>query len=72
MARRHQGHTSGARYLANAAKKTVHDLRNEKPACQIERLVRAGHDKPFKSLPAAHLQGYQGCVHCLPGGKRNG
>lgn len=63
---------SGERYLANASssKMEVHDLDNEKPQCQIDAIIRAGHDRPFHSLTDAHNAGYDNCAHCLGGSKR--
>jgi hypothetical protein len=59
---------NGEQYLGNTSKKEVHDLDNEKTAsnqCQIDEIMRAGNDKPFISLAAAHGAGYDNCGHCL-------
>jgi hypothetical protein len=63
---------NGERYLANtsSSKKEVHDLDNEKTNCQIDEIIKAGHDKPYNSLEAAHKDGYDDCAYCLPGSKR--
>jgi len=47
MARRYRGNMNGERYLANTSpsKLEVHDLDNEKTNCQIDEIIRAGHDK---------------------------
>jgi len=59
---------NGERYLGNKSKKEVHDLDNEKTGanqCQIDEITRAGNDKPFDSLAAAHSADYDNCAHCL-------
>ncbi len=70
MARRHKGNMNGERYCGNTDKKEVHDLDNEKTNCQIDEIIRAGHDKPFTTLPAAHSAGYDNCYYCLGGSTR--
>jgi hypothetical protein len=67
MARRYKGNMSGEQYLANSSpsKREVHDLDQEKPNCQIDEIIRAGHDKPFTSLSAARAAGYDNCAYCL-------
>jgi hypothetical protein len=73
MARRWTGHMSGERYLGNTNKTEVHDLDNEKTApnqCQIDEIIRAGNDKPFQTLSAAHNAGYDNCAWCLGGSTR--
>lgn len=65
--RRYTGHMNGERYLANSSpsKMEVHDLDNEKSQCQIDEIIRAGHDRPFTTLTAAHNAGYDNCAWCL-------
>ena len=66
---------NGERYCANTSpslkkfgdKKKVHDLDNEKGRCQIKRIIEADHEKPYKSLIAAHADGYENCHWCLGG-----
>jgi hypothetical protein len=61
---------NGERYLGNTSKKEVHDLDNEKTGanqCQIDEIIRAGNDKPFNSVAAAHAAGYDNCAYCLSG-----
>jgi hypothetical protein len=72
MARRYTSNMNGERYLANKSpsKKEVHDLDNEKSQCQIDEIIRAGHDKPYNSLSAAHSDGYDNCAYCLGGSNR--
>ena len=65
MARRRTGHMSGERYLGNTSKREVHDLDNEKTNCQIDEIIKAGNDKPFDSLVAAHNAGYDNCAYCI-------
>jgi hypothetical protein len=63
---------SGEQYLANAnpSKREVHDLDQEKTNCQIDEIIRAGHDRPFTSLSAAKTAGYDNCAWCLGGSTR--
>jgi hypothetical protein len=61
---------NGERYLANTSpsKREVHDLDNEKTAayqCQIDEIIRAGNDKPYMSLAAAHSDGFDNCAYCI-------
>jgi hypothetical protein len=73
MARRYTGNMNGEQYLGNTNKKEVHDLDNEKTAaneCQIDEIIRAGNDKPFTSLAAAHAAGYDNCHHWIGGSRR--
>lgn len=72
MARRYRGHMNGERYLANASpsKLEVHDLDNEKTVCQIDEIIKAGHDRPFNSLEEAKRKGFDNCAHCLGGSTR--
>ena len=51
----------GQRYLGNTSKKEVRDLDNEETGanqCQIDEIIRAGNDKPFDTVDAAHDAGY--------------
>lgn len=70
--RRYTGNMNGEQYLANTSpsKKEVHDLDNEKTACQIDDIIKAKHDKPYTSQSAANAAGYDNCAHCLGGSKR--
>lgn len=70
--RRYRGHMNGERFLANTSpsKKEVHDLDNEKSQCQIDRIFEAGHDRPYTSLAAAHLAGFDNCAHCIGNSRR--
>jgi hypothetical protein len=70
MARRKTGHMNGERYLANTHKMEVHDLDNEKTRCEIDKIIAAGHDKPYTSLTTAHDDGYDNCAHCIGGSTR--
>lgn len=72
MARRWKGHMNGERYLANTSpsKLEVHDLDNETANCQIDEIIRAGHDKPYPSIDAAHRDGYDDCAYCLKNSTR--
>ena len=70
--RRYKGNMNGERYLANTSKtkKEVHDLDNEKTTCQIDEIIKAGHDKPYTSKSTANADGYDDCDKCLTGSTR--
>ena len=70
--RRYTGNMNGEQYLANKSpsKREVHDLDVEKSNCQIDEIIRAGHDKPYSSLSTARADGYDNCAYCLGGSKR--
>ncbi len=70
MTRRNNGNMKGEQYLGNTSKKEVHDLDKENTNCQIDEIIRAGHDRPFSSLQAAHAAGYDNCAWCLGGSQR--
>ena len=63
---------NGERYLANTSpsKREVHDLDAETIQCQVDEIIRAGHDKPYHSLEAAHRDAYDDCAYCLPNSSR--
>ena len=63
--RRYSGNMNGEQYCANVNKHEVHDLDNEKTNCQIDEIIRAGHDRPFTSLSSARAAGYDNCAWCL-------
>lgn len=70
MARRYKGNMNGERYLGNKnpSPKEVHDLDNEKTGanqCQIDEIIKAGHDRPFTTLAAAHNAGHDNCKWCI-------
>ncbi len=68
--RRFSGNMHGEKYMGNVNTKEVHDLDNEKVNCQIDEIIRLGHDKPFTSLETAHSLGYDNCHWCLGGSTR--
>jgi len=70
MARRYSGNMNGERYLANMNKTEVHDLDNEKTNCQIDEIIKAGHDRPYDSQSAANSAGYDNCAYCIGGSTR--
>jgi len=73
MARRRTGHMNGEQYLANVNKMEVHDLDKEDTSangCQIDEIIRSGHDRPFTILSAAHSAGHDNCAKCLRGSTR--
>jgi hypothetical protein len=68
MSRRYTSNMTGERYLGNTSKSPVHDLDNEKTGkneCQIDEITKAGKDKPYTTLEAAHDGGYGDCDYCL-------
>jgi hypothetical protein len=68
MTRRNEGNMKGERYLGNTSNCVVHDLDNEQTKedeCQIDEIIKAKNDKPFKTLKAAHDDGYSDCDYCL-------
>ena len=70
MARRHTGNMNGERQLGNVNTMEVHDLDNENTNCQIDEVIRAGHDRPFDSLNAAHAAGDDNGHYCIGGSTR--
>ena len=72
MTRRYRGNMNGEQYLVNTSmsKREVHDLDNEKVNCQIDKIIRAGHDKPYISHEAANRDGYDNCAYCIGGSTR--
>lgn len=68
--RRWRGNMRGEQYCGNQNKMEVHDLDNEQINCQIDEIIRAGNDRPFNSLAAAHNAGYDNCHWCLGGSRR--
>lgn len=55
------------RYLGNTNKTEVHDLNNEKPQCQIDEIIAAGHAVVFTpdTLSQAHTDGYDNGYYCI-------
>ncbi len=73
MARRWRGNMKGEKYLGNINKKEVHDLDNEDTSangCQIDEIIRSGHDRPYNSLSSARADGYDNCAKCIGDSKR--
>lgn len=68
--RRWTGRMNGEKYLGNVNKMEVHDLDQETSTCQIDEIIRAGHEKPYHTLDAARRDGYDNCHYCLGGSKR--
>lgn len=65
MARRYTGRMRGEQYLGNKHTKEVHDLDRENSNCQINEIIRAGHEQPFTTLATAYVGGYDNCAYCL-------
>ena len=69
--KRFMGNMNGERYCGNTNKKEVHDLEDENGLmCQIDDIIKAGHDKPFDSLANAHTKGYDYCYWCIGDSRR--
>jgi len=64
----------GFRFLGNnsPAKMEVHDLQYEKPQCQTDEILKAGHAVRFvpDSLDEAHRCGHDNCAYCIGGSTR--
>ncbi len=64
----------GFQYLGNShhSNMEVHDLYREKPQCQIDEILRAGHGVRFipDTLTEAHQNGYDNCAWCIGGSTR--
>ena len=61
------GHMETQQFLGNTRSKEVHDFDHKQPACQIDKIIAAGHDTPFLMLSTAYRQGYGNCGHCIIG-----
>jgi len=50
----------------------VHDLGNEKPQCQIDKIIEAGNAVVFDpdKLEQAHNEGYDNCAYYIGGSMR--
>jgi len=72
MTRRYGSPLHGSRYCGNINTMEVHDLDKEKPQCQIDEIIAAGHVKTFSpdTLEQAHAEGYDNCEYCIGGGIR--
>jgi len=70
--RRYGWPLNGKRYCGNVNKKEVHDLDNEKPQCQIDEIIAAGHARTFTpdTLEQAHKEGYDNGAYCIGGSRR--
>ena len=65
MTRRWTGHMKGEQYIGNTESRQVHGLENEKTNCQIDEIVQAWNDRPFKTVGSALAAGYENCAYCL-------
>lgn len=67
MARRPGAPTYNKRFVGNRNHMEVHDLDGEKPACQINEIIRSGNAVTFTpdTLAEARRQGYDNCAHCI-------
>lgn len=65
MPRRERPPLNGAPYCGNNLTREVHSLDNEKPQCQIDRIVQSGSAVPYHSLLLAQIDNFRNCEHCL-------
>jgi hypothetical protein len=72
MARRPWPPVLNKRFCGNSNKMEVHDLDNEKIACQIEKIIDAGHAVTFNpdTLEQARSEGFDNCHYCIGGSQR--
>jgi len=72
MARRPWAPMYNKRFCGNTNEMEVHDLDNEKIACQIEEIIDAGHAVTFNpdTLEQAHSEDFDNCHHCIGGSLR--
>lgn len=68
--RRYTGHMNGQKYLGNVNTMEVHDLDSERTLCQIDEIIRAGHDRPYNSIDEARRAGFDNCHWCIGGSTR--
>jgi hypothetical protein len=66
MARRNYPPFNGKRFIGNKNHMEVHDLDNEKIACEIDK-IKLEHVVTFfpDSLETARANGYDNCAHCI-------
>jgi len=57
------------RFLGNKKHMEVHDLYNQKQACQINE-IKPEHKVYFDSLNEAKNAGFDNCAHCIGGSLR--
>ena len=69
--RRYTAYMSGERFMADSRTKVVHDLEKEKSQCNIDEIVRAGRELPFRNLNTAVEEGYVNCKFCIEASKKN-
>jgi len=66
--RRYRYPYNGKKYLANSNTSEIHDLDNEKDACQIDE-IKHDHitmlDTEEEVVDYIDSYGYNGCAHCL-------
>jgi hypothetical protein len=55
------------RYLGDASKTEIHDLKNESLNCRVDEIIAAGRAVAFypDSRIQAESEGYEGCARCL-------
>ena len=70
MARRYTGKMNGEQFSGNSHSEEVHDLDREDPRCQIDEILKAGHEVPFRTLAAAEAAGYDHGDGCLGAGSK--
>ncbi|HNX27199.1 MAG TPA: hypothetical protein PKK48_07305 [Phycisphaerae bacterium] len=65
MPRRQRPPLNGAPYCGNKLTREVHNLDNEKPQCQIDRIIKTDNAVPYHSLLLAQIDNYRLCKHCI-------
>ena len=58
------------RYLANinpSGDKEFHDLKNEQPQCQIDKIIKHCHDKEYEHKFQAKKDVFDPCAWYMPG-----
>lgn len=51
-------------FLADQRYLKIHDLRHERPVCDIETILHAHQDRPYEDRIIAMALGYCLCPHC--------
>ena len=70
MSRRYNGNMNGEQYLGNMNEMEVHDLDNETGNFQIDKIIDAGNDRPYRTVQTAHDDGHDNCHYCIGGSTR--
>lgn len=71
MPRRQRPPMNGAPYCGNKLTREVHNLDNEKPQCNIDRIIQTQNAVPYHSLLLAEIDNFKNCEHCMGAPKQN-